>query len=238
VNSSLGIPTKERGELNPHFLRSSPDLVRQAALLVREVIAFQELRKLRDWPCIIAGGKNFSRTHAPADLFKSKRRADFNFPPDDPAYSLLVGEPLSLEQQERLQVSRVVHVSIDSTVPTFIAKEAAEGGGEQEADPDKVIRNSRDSKPSDGLLSDAELSSLVGHRLRSAYDEGQRSSLLEGNDVATYGARKRLPAEKAGACEPTWTSFTHYWKTTLGNCPAKTNRDLLWLTKYQIISSF
>ncbi|KAF8140173.1 endonuclease exonuclease phosphatase [Boletus edulis] len=166
---------------------------RQAGLLVREVIAFQELWQLRDWPCIIAG--------------------DFNFPPDDPAYSLLIGEPLSLKQQEKLQVSRVVHVSIDPTVPTSIKKEVDEGGAAE--DPDKVIRNSRDSKPSDGLLSDIELSALVRHRLRSAYDEGQRSSLLEGNSVATYGSRKLLPAEKAGACEPMWTSFTHYWKTTL-----------------------
>ncbi|KAI9572884.1 Endonuclease/exonuclease/phosphatase [Boletus coccyginus] len=168
---------------------------RQACLLVREVTAFQELWQLRDWPCIITG--------------------DFNFPPDDPAYSLLVGEPLSLQQQERLQVSRVVHVSIDPTVPTPIAREADEGGGEEAADPDMVIRNSRNSKPSDGLLSDTELSTLVRHRLRSAYDEGQRSSLLEGNDVATYAARNLLPTEKAGACEPMWTSFTHYWKATL-----------------------
>lgn len=106
-------------------------------------------------------------------------------------------------------------------------KEADEGGGEEEADPDRVIRNSRNFKPSDGLLSDTEFSTLVGHRLRSAYDEGQRSSRLEGNNVATYGARKLLPTEKAGACEPMWTSFTHYWKTTLGNCPVTTYRDLL-----------
>ncbi|KAH0838377.1 Endonuclease/exonuclease/phosphatase [Lanmaoa asiatica] len=169
---------------------------RQVGLLTREVIAFQELWQLHDWPCIVAG-------------------ADFNFSPDDPAYSLLAGEPLSLEQQGRLQVSRVVHVSIDPTVPASISKGADEGGGEEVADPDKVVRNSRNSKPSDGLLSDTELSSLVGCRLRSAYDEGQRTSLLEGNDVATYGTRKLLPTEKTGACEPMWTSFTHYWKTTL-----------------------
>lgn len=140
---------------------------------------------------------------------------------------MLAGELLSPEQQERLQASRVVHVSIDPTVPTSIPKGADEGDGEEETDPDRVIRNSRNSNPSDGLLSDAELSTLAGHRLRSAYDEGQRSLLLEGNNVATYGARKLLPTDKAGACEPMWTSFTHYWKTTLGNCLANTYRDLL-----------
>ena len=121
----------------------------------------------------------------------------------------------------------MVHVSIDPTVPTSIAKEVDEGGDEEEPDPDRVIRNSRESKPSDGLLSDVELSTLVGCHLRSAYDEGQRSSLLDGNNVATYGSRKLLSADRAGACEPIWTSFTHYWKTTLGKCPAKTNRDIV-----------
>jgi RNA exonuclease NGL2 len=91
------------------------------------------------------------------------------------------------------------------------------GGGEEEADPDRVIRDSRDSKPSDALLSDDELSALVGHRLRSAYDEGQRTSLMKGNNVPIYGVQNDLPTVKPGACEPMWTSFTHYWKATLGN---------------------
>ncbi|KAF8844004.1 Endonuclease/exonuclease/phosphatase [Paxillus ammoniavirescens] len=171
---------------------------RQASLLLREVVAFQESRKLNQWPCIIAG--------------------DFNFSPDDPAYSLLVGDALSLEQRERLEISRVVHVSIDPSVPQSIAKEADEGGGNEEADPDRVIRNSRVAKPSDGLLSDTELCDLVRHRLRSAYDEGQkaRRALLEHkSDVVTYGDRKSLPMEKPGAHEPMWTSYTHYWKATL-----------------------
>ncbi|KAF9240862.1 endonuclease exonuclease phosphatase [Melanogaster broomeanus] len=172
---------------------------RQAALLLREVVAFQESKQLHHWPCIIAG--------------------DFNFEPDDPAYSLLVGVPLSPAQRERLEVSRVVHVSIDPSVPKSVVKEADEGGGgEEQADPDRVIRNSRDATPSDGLLSDVELCDLVQHRLRSAYDEGQRTqrALLERkSDVATYGDRKSLPADRPGAHEPMWTSYTHYWKTTL-----------------------
>ncbi|KAF9229386.1 Endonuclease/exonuclease/phosphatase [Gyrodon lividus] len=171
---------------------------RQASLLLREVAAFQESRQLHHWPCIIAG--------------------DFNFAPDDPAYSLLVGDSLSLEQRERLEISRVVHVSIDPSVPQSVMKEAGEGVGDEKADPDKVIRNSRDAKPSDGLLSDTGLCDLFRHRLRSAYDEGQRAqrALLEHkDDVATYGDRKSLPAERSGAHEPMWTSYAHYWKTTL-----------------------
>ncbi|KIJ68350.1 hypothetical protein HYDPIDRAFT_165219 [Hydnomerulius pinastri MD-312] len=175
---------------------------RQAVLLLREVVAFQESRQLQHWPCIIAG--------------------DFNFAPDDPAYSLLVGgpihDPLSAEQKERLKISRVVHLSIGPSVPKSIKKEADEGGGEAEADPDRVIRNSRDAVLSDGLLSDTELCQLVSRRLRSAYDEGQsawRQSIEQKIDVATYGDRKSLPAEQLGAHEPMWTSYTHYWKTTL-----------------------
>ncbi|KAG9314440.1 Endonuclease/exonuclease/phosphatase [Chiua virens] len=168
---------------------------RQSGLLVRELLALQELWQLHEWPCIIAG--------------------DFNFPPDDPAYALLTGQPLSLEQRERLRISRVVHVSIDSTVSISVAKEADEGGGDEQPDPDRVIRNSRNAEPSDGLLSDTELSSLVRRHLRSAYDESLRESHVEGNDVATFGARKSLSTENAGACEPMWTSYTHYWQATL-----------------------
>jgi len=108
-----------------------------------------------------------------------------------------------------------VHVSIDPTVPMSSTKEVNEEGDEEETDPDRVIRNSRASKPSDGLLSDNQLSVFLKHHLRSAYDEGQRRALLEGNDVATYGGRNLWPTEKAGACEPMWTSYTHYWRSTL-----------------------
>ena len=150
---------------------------------------------------------------------------------------MLVGEPLSLEQQRQLRVSRVVHVSIDPTVPTSSTREKDEGGGEEGIDPDKVIRDSRASNRSDGLLSDNELSLFLQHHLRSAYDEGQRTALPEGNDITTYGGRKLWPTEKAGACEPMWTSYTHHWRSTLGNCFTKSDRDLLRLTACQTTSS-
>ena len=65
-SSSLGMPTKEQGNLNPSFSALMYGIGhRQAGLLVREVIAFQELRQLRDWPCIIAGGQNFRESLYP-----------------------------------------------------------------------------------------------------------------------------------------------------------------------------
>ncbi|KAI5980382.1 hypothetical protein EDC04DRAFT_2863044, partial [Pisolithus marmoratus] len=164
---------------------------RQAGLLLRGIIGWRDLMQLCDWPCIITG--------------------DFNFSPEDPAYSLLVGDPLSTEQKHRLDISRVVHVSIDPTVPSSSTMELEEGEG----DPDRVIRNSRVAELSDGLLSDSEFLDLFRCPLRSAYDEGQRARKDVVTDVATFGDRTSFSAARLGVNEPMWTSYTHYWKTTL-----------------------
>ncbi|KAJ8596965.1 Endonuclease/exonuclease/phosphatase [Rhizopogon salebrosus TDB-379] len=171
---------------------------RQASILAREVLNFRQATGHDDWPCIIAG--------------------DFNFTPDDPAYSLLVGNPLSVAQSLRLQMSRVIHISVDPTIPPTTKKADDEEGDGSETDPDRVINNSRAAVLSDGLLSDLELISLFanGPKLRSAYDEGQRarrgSSTPDG--VCTFGDRT-LSSNRLGDHEPMWTSYTHYWKTTL-----------------------
>lgn len=145
---------------------------------------------------------------------------DFNVAPDDPAYSLLVGNPLDTAHSLRLQMSRVIHISIDPTVPPTAKKADDEEGNGSETDPDRVINNSRAATSSDGLLSDLELTSLFanGAKLRSAYDEGQRAQKKTGTpgDVCTFGDRASLPPNRLGAHEPMWTSYTHYWKTTLG----------------------
>ncbi|OJA10819.1 hypothetical protein AZE42_00265 [Rhizopogon vesiculosus] len=173
---------------------------RQAGILVREILSFRQTIKHDDWPCIIAG--------------------DFNFAPDDPAYSLLVGNPLNVTQSLRLQISRVIHISIDPTVPPTTKKADDEEGDGSETDPDRVINNSRAAASSDGLLSDLDLTSLFtnGAKLRSAYDEGQRTQRECGTPgvVCTFGDRASLPPTRLGAHEPMWTSYTHYWKTTLG----------------------
>jgi RNA exonuclease NGL2 len=144
---------------------------------------------------------------------------DFNFTPDDPAYSLLVGNPLSVAQSLRLQMSRVIHISVDPTIPPTTKKADDEEGDGSETDPDRVINNSRAAVSSDGLLSDLELISLFanGPKLRSAYDEGQRARRESGppDGVCTFGDRAS-PSNRLGDHEPMWTSYTHYWKTTLG----------------------
>ena len=143
-------------------------------------------------------------------------RADFNFHPGEPGYALMAGDALTATQEQLLAESRVVHVSVDPSVPLTGSAET----NEDESDPDKVITNAREALPADGLLSSPELAELfvVPTRPRSLYDEGQR--LLEektsSGSILRCGERLGLPVHRRGAYEPEWTSYTHYWKTVLG----------------------
>jgi RNA exonuclease NGL2 len=120
-----------------------------------------------------------------------------------------------------LERSRVVHVSVDPTVPLTNPAAAAnedEDGGAQ-ADPDRVITNARQASPADGLLSSSELVDLFAVptlRPRSLYDEGQRLLESISGPVRRCGERLGLPPHKRGAYEPEWTSYTHYWQNVLG----------------------
>ncbi|KAJ7786408.1 Endonuclease/exonuclease/phosphatase [Mycena metata] len=150
---------------------------RQAGILIREIAKFRSELHLESWPCMIAG--------------------DFNFSPDDPAYTLLVGGQLNAEQRDRLEISRVVHAApVDD-----------ESGA---VDPDRVITNARPAVPTDGLLSDSELVSLFSSAnvVRSAYDEGLKMHTQDSPGLPTFGGR-------TGYYEPEYTSYTHYWKARL-----------------------
>jgi hypothetical protein len=129
---------------------------------------------------------------------------------------------LTPAQEELLERSRVVHVSVDPTVPLTnpAAADDDEDGGAQ-ADPDRVITNARKASPADGLLNLSELLDLFSVttlRPRSLYDEGQR--MLENTSspspIPRCGERIGLPPHARGAYEPEWTSYTHYWKSVLG----------------------
>ncbi|KAL0951070.1 hypothetical protein HGRIS_007808 [Hohenbuehelia grisea] len=176
--------------------RYTYERARQAGILLREVVRFQSDIHRADWPCVIGG--------------------DFNFAPDDPAYSLLVGDLLLPSQQTALGQSRVVHISIDPAVPAA-AKPPVDDDGE-EGDPDRVITNARPAARDDGLLTDAELASLfsgASSPLRSAYDVGLSSATESVKNVPGFGERVCLPSSRRGRHEPEWTSYTHYWKTVL-----------------------
>jgi RNA exonuclease NGL2 len=143
---------------------------------------------------------------------------DFNCTPNDATYSLLTGQPLSDDHKGHLSRSRVTHVSVDPTVPISPVNSAEEEDGSEESDPDKVITNARSATEADGLLNDTELVSLFaqGHILRSAYDEGLSRIDSNSSRIALYGGREHLPTTQPGFHEPSYTCYTHYWKSVLG----------------------
>ena len=167
-----------------------------------------------------------SMLRGPSSLTNTaSRTTDFNFGPTEPGYALLVGDTLTPAQEGLLDRSRVVHVSVDPSVPLSNPAAAAKddddeggGGGAETPDPDRVITNARKASPADGLLSSSELVQLfaVAPRPRSLYDEGQRLLETGSGPVRRCGERMGLPAHQRGAYEPEWTSYTHYWQNVLG----------------------
>jgi RNA exonuclease NGL2 len=141
---------------------------------------------------------------------------DFNFAPDDASYSLLVGDPLLPDQEESLSASRVVHLSVDPSIPTY-GGSLDEQNDETAGDPDKVVTNARSPTLADGLFTVPELVNFFSRlpRLRSVYDEGL--GLLDNDGgLPTFGSRVKLFSSRKGRNEPEYTSYTHYWKTVLG----------------------
>ncbi|KAG9100295.1 hypothetical protein FRC07_010424 [Ceratobasidium sp. 392] len=162
---------------------------------------------------------------------------DFNFQPDEAAYALLRGAPLTPEQYEQLNSSRVIHVSLDPTVPrtprtgtdaddddeaagagAAVRTDLKKGDGEDEPVVPTKIKDSRPAEAKDGLLSNEEMVDLfkLGGETRSAYDEilgrsaesmGEADNVLVARDPAMLGRK--------GEHEPMWTCFTHYWRSTL-----------------------
>ena len=131
----------------------------------------------------------------------------------------MVGYNLTAQQVKDIEVSRVVHSSIDSSIaPTPMAPRGDEEGDAAYQDPDRVITNARTARVEDGLLSDEEFRSLFSAHgpVRSVYEEGLRSVSTEHDNV--IGARlDSIAPGQVGFYEPMWTSYTHYWKTTLGS---------------------
>lgn len=209
--------------------------LRQAGILLREVVKYRESSGLLSWPCFLAGGKSHIHLML-SEPFSDDRfpRAppDFNISPEEPGYTLLVGDMLTPAQEELLERSRVVHVSVDPTVPlTNPAAANDDEDGSAEADPDRVITNAREASPADGLLNSSELSDLFAVttlRPRSLYDEGQRllETISSPSPVPRCGERVGLPPHKRGAYEPEWTSYTHYWQSVLGEYPAELGSNI------------
>lgn len=79
-----------------------------------------------------------------------------------------------------------------------------------------MFKNIRRAIPSDGLLSDEELYEMfkVGN-IRSLYEEGIKS-LGPNASVPSFGERLEVDVGRKGRYEPKFTSFTHFWRLTLG----------------------
>jgi len=127
----------------------------------------------------------------------------------------MLGDPLLPDQEESLSASRVVHLSVDPSIPTY-GGSLDEQNDETAGDPDKVVTNARSPTLADGLFTVPELVNFFSRlpRLRSVYDEGL--GLLDNDGgLPTFGSRVKLFSSRKGRNEPEYTSYTHYWKTVL-----------------------
>jgi len=120
---------------------------------------------------------------------------------------------------EVLESSSVIHVSLDPSVPKTILVEDEEG---EAPDPDKVLTSVRSATEADGLLSIAEIRDLFESlpQLHSAYSLGL-SKISETNEGILVGttAQSRYDTTLPNPCarfEPAFTSYTRFWKNTLG----------------------
>lgn len=134
-----------------------------------------------------------------------------------------MGDPLLPEQEADIKFSHVVHASLDPTIPVPDGKRVANDDEEEEGaevdpenDPDRVIKNARPARPDDGLLEPNELVETFAQlpTLRSAYDSWGLDDVER-----TFGARVDISAGRRGRSEPMYTSYTRYWKVTLGMSP-------------------
>lgn len=145
------------------------------------------------------------------------------------------------DQYTQLDSSRVIHVSLDPSVPRTPRTgtdadeddEAAGAGAasrpdlkkgdedEEEAEPVVAtkIKDSRPATSADGLLTNEEMVQLfaAGGETRSSYDEIlSRCAESTGEADNVLVARDPAMQGRKGANEPMWTCFTHYWRSTLG----------------------
>uniref|UniRef100_A0A8H8CQR4 Endonuclease/exonuclease/phosphatase domain-containing protein n=1 Tax=Psilocybe cubensis TaxID=181762 RepID=A0A8H8CQR4_PSICU len=141
---------------------------------------------------------------------------NFNFTPNDPAYSLVTGDTLLSPQKDTIKPSRVVHSSIDPSILINATSITIEDESE-DVDPDRVIVNARPPRPEDGILTISEIERWFATLPKpvSAYNVGLRTIRGNGDILPTFGTRTELPLGRNGYDEPEYTSYTHYWHLTL-----------------------
>lgn len=222
---TLGILTKGSGK--SQYCQTRSRLLtsfRQCGILIQETVAFREVENVGHWPCVIAGG-NVIRM--PLRLIVLTKKADFNFSPSDAEYSLMFGDPLLPAQEDSILASRVVHATIDPSVRIPTESPISKASEEDEESDLRLITNARLAIPDDGLLTLPEIVTWFQGlpRLRSAYCEGLGHAKGIGMDVNTHGEGV-LAAGRRGFNEPQYTSYTTYWKSTMGELILLDFRDI------------
>jgi len=104
-------------------------------------------------------------------------------------------------------------------VPKTVLVEDEEG---EAPDPDKVLTSVRSATEADGLLSIAEIQGLFESlpQLHSAYSLGLSKIAEENEDIlrgtTTQSRYDTIIPNPRARFEPAYTSYTHFWKNTLG----------------------
>lgn len=115
-----------------------------------------------------------------ANVTVSMKPSDFNISPEDPAYAILHGSPLTEKQLSVLNASLVIHATVDPSIQGIYEKrpididsdeeEEGEGEGEttgqaqteaQQQAASGLLPNTRHAEVRDGLLSEQELRAMV-----------------------------------------------------------------------------
>jgi RNA exonuclease NGL2 len=108
------------------------------------------------------------------------KSSDFNISPDDPAYAILLGSPLTEGQRSVLNASLVIHATVDPSIERVYEKrpididsdEEEEGDGQaqttgqaqteaQKQSASGLFPNTRRAELRDGLLSEQELRAMA-----------------------------------------------------------------------------
>ncbi|KAF9515632.1 hypothetical protein BS47DRAFT_1371989 [Hydnum rufescens UP504] len=119
---------------------------RQGAIILREISRFQSENGYSHWPVLFAG--------------------DFNSQPTEALYSLLVGDPLTPVQILELELSRVIHSSIDPSVKASMGVSNSTDGYDENEEDYNEEGAAQDASPTTPTRSEGQ-QAQTGHKGQS-----------------------------------------------------------------------
>lgn len=190
--------------------RYSYERARQTAFLSQALAQFRvPSHDTTTWPIFLAG--------------------DLNEQPGGPAYRLLSGTSLPQRERSIFQESSLIHRSTDELV-----QRTGETYTTFEGDEDRVFKDVRPARESDGLFDFQELQEISGFRTWSSL-YGNWGGQMSGEENNRFEDRpefdRQLKAQsslvedrlRSGQHEPMWTNFTPLWRCTL---------DYIWVLNH------